>query len=376
MSTNSNSNELVTSVVTIDNAGIPKAIDYDTRVAMLTVEEKNSLSALTESIDAHDMSTVHAIGSDLSQAVSTSSRKILDAAKKQTINSDSINMANELLATLNDIDLGEMNTSSKMKRFLKKIPLIGRAVTTVSTAVVKWDTDTKGKVDTIKEKFQAGKLIAQADNTTLQEMRDQSIIYLQRLRQLIMALKVKENELKEKLADMEANSQNYEFYEIQDMADCIHAIDKKIIDLEVNEDILTKGCYQIRAIQTNNTAIVDNYNNMCDNLIPIWEHQMALAINIHHQKQNLEVQKLYKEKMNEILQQNAEDLKINSIEAARASEESMIDIETVRDTTNKLIETVQAVNKIYEEGEKNRKAYEKEIATFQKKLEDSTKGRR
>jgi uncharacterized protein YaaN involved in tellurite resistance len=103
---------------------------------------------------------------------------------------------------------------------------------------------------------------------------------------------------------------------------------------------------------------------------------MALAINIHHQKQNLEVQKLYKEKMNEILQQNAEDLKINSIEAARASEESMIDIETVRDTTNKLIETVQAVNKIYEEGEKNRKAYEKEIATFQKKLEDSTKGRR
>ena len=364
-----------TDLVTIETRSnqVPQTIDYDTRLRMLTPDEKKALSVITEKIDEHDLATVHDVGAELNATISSSSRKILDAAKKQEVNAEAITLANELLATLNEIDLGEINTKSKVKRILRKIPFLKKTVTSVETAIMQWDTDTKGKVDQMVEKFQAGKLIAQADNTNLQEMRDQSIQVLMRIRQVILALKLKEEQFKEKLAEMEANRDQYEFYELQDMADCIHAISKRIVDLEVNEDIIKKGVYQIKAIQTNNDAIVDNYKNMCGNLIPVWEHQMAMAINIAHQKKNLEVQKKYKEKMNELLVKNAEELKENSIQAAHASEESMIDIETIQSTTNDLIETIKTVTTIYNQAEENRKQYEKAIQDFSHKLDNEVR---
>ena len=92
---------------------------------------------------------------------------------------------------------------------------------------------------------------------------------------------------------------------------------------------------------------------------------------LHNQKSNIEAHRKVTETTNLMLRKNAEMLQQNSTDVARENERSIVDIETLRDTTRKLIETMQEVKKIHEEGAMKRRAAEAEIRKIEGELEAS-----
>ena len=66
-----------------------------------------------------------------------------------------------------------------------------------------------------------------------------------------------------------------------------------------------------------------------------------------------------------LLRQNAELLKTNSIEIAKESERGVISIETLKETHKKLIETIEESVKIYHEGKQKRNEVEKELTQLE-----------
>ena len=71
---------------------------------------------------------------------------------------------------------------------------------------------------------------------------------------------------------------------------------------------------------------------------------------------------------NELLRRNAAALKQGTIEAAKESERGIVDIETLQQTNRSLIETLDEVIKIQDEGRAKRAAAEEELGRIEGEL--------
>ena len=71
---------------------------------------------------------------------------------------------------------------------------------------------------------------------------------------------------------------------------------------------------------------------------------------------------------------NAELLKTNTIETAKESERSVIDMETLAKTNASLIETIQETIKIQQEARQKRQEAEIELGKLENELKDALRG--
>jgi len=71
---------------------------------------------------------------------------------------------------------------------------------------------------------------------------------------------------------------------------------------------------------------------------------------------------------NELLKKNADTIKAATIETARESERGIVDLETLQHTNNSLIETLDEVMQIQQDGRVKRRAAETELARIEEQL--------
>ena len=126
---------------------------------------------------------------------------------------------------------------------------------------------------------------------------------------------------------------------------------------------------QIRLVQNSDTVMVEKIQSTVVNTIPLWKSQMVLALGVEHSNQAAKAQQQVTDMTNELLKKNAEKLKIASIETAKASERGIVDIETLKQTNESLISTLDEIMKIQTEGREKRLAAESEL----RQMEDDLK---
>ena len=125
---------------------------------------------------------------------------------------------------------------------------------------------------------------------------------------------------------------------------------------------------QIRLIQNNDTLMSEKIQSTIVNTIPLWKSQIVLALGVEHSANAVKVQNEVTNMTNELLRKNAETLKMSTIETAKASERSIVDIETLRQTNESLISTLDEVMRIQAEGREKRKAAEEELHNIEEQL--------
>jgi uncharacterized protein YaaN involved in tellurite resistance len=102
--------------------------------------------------------------------------------------------------------------------------------------------------------------------------------------------------------------------------------------------------------------------------IPLWKNQLSLAVALYDQKQAIEVGTKVTDATNEMFKKNAEMMKTQAIAVAKESQRMVIDVETLRKTTQELVATVEGVQKAQKEGAERRAAAEAEIAKLEKEM--------
>ena len=125
---------------------------------------------------------------------------------------------------------------------------------------------------------------------------------------------------------------------------------------------------QIRLLQNNEAELVEKIQSSITNTIPLWKNQMVLALGITNAKNALKNQQAVSNLTNEMLKKNSETLKQGSIDIAKESERAIIDIETLKKTNADIIETLDSVIKIHEEGRVKRQQAEGELQEIEKEL--------
>ena len=213
------------------------------------------------------------------------------------------------------------------------------------------------------------------DSAMLDKMYDQNLSYFKELTMYIAAgnqkLEATRNgelaELKNKAA---LSGQPEDAQAVRDMEEKCNRFEKKLHDLELTRTIAMQTAPQIRLIQNNDTSMVEKIQTTIVNTIPLWKSQMVLALGIAHSTEAAQAQRQVTDLTNELLRKNAETLHTATVGTARESERGIVDIETLQKTNADLIQTLDEVIRIQQEGHEKRKAAEAEMRRMENELKD------
>ncbi|CAH0140184.1 TelA-like protein SA1238 [Pedobacter sp. Bi27] len=351
----------------VTQALTPVKLDKDGNVDLekITSEETLKYNEIGKSLEPSDVNSILNYGSDAQNSMEKYSNEFLSSVR--TYNSGEVGgLINELLTELNYIDVSELEQSA-FKNFISKIPFLKSLVVDVKKLFQKYDV-VVNNIDKITNKIKAGRLNSIKDNSSLQTMFDSNVGYIHQMEELIIAGQMKYNELNIKLAEMEGRPADYQDYEIADLRDFISRLDKRLADMKIVRFIMLQSLAQIRVVQNNNTSIAEKAQSIVSTTIPVWKNQLTIAVALQRQKANVEMQKKISDTTNTILQKNAEMLKQNSIDVAKENEKTVVSLETLKQTTSSLIETLNEVKQIHEAGAQSRRVLDGELKTLETEL--------
>ena len=143
---------------------------------------------------------------------------------------------------------------------------------------------------------------------------------------------------------------------------------KKLHDLELTRVISLQTAPQIRMIQNNDTLMMEKIQTSIMNTIPLWKNQMVLTLGIQDSQRAMEAQRKVTDMTNQLLQKNADMLKMATVETAREAERGIVDIETLKHTNESLISTLDEVLQIQTEGAQKRQEAEQELRRIEEEL--------
>ena len=222
------------------------------------------------------------------------------------------------------------------------------------------------------EKHQASLI---KDVAMLDRLYEENNVYFKELGMYIAAGERKLREVREgELAELRAKAMQTrdpeDAQEADDLANKCERFERKLYDLKLSRNICLQNAPQIRMVQNSDIQMSEKIQSTLVNTLPLWKSQMVLGLGIAHSKQAADAQHLVSEATNEMLRKNAETLQMATTESARESERGIVDIETLQQTNQTLIDTIDEVIRIQDEGRAKRIAAEKELIRIEAELKN------
>ena len=343
---------------------VEKSLNYDA----LTEEEKKAIDEFIAKIDPKNTTQILQYGASAQSNISKFSDSVLEDVKTR-----STGEVGDLLAGLvaeikefdTDIPQGEVKGLAKIFHSAKK---------QLEKLINKYNK-VETNIDKIEKQLEGHKLQMLKDIAVFDTMYEKNLEYFKQLSLYIIAGERKLKELKEvTLPEMQAKAKETgdqtDVQAVNDMENMINRFEKKIYDLKTTRIISIQMAPQIRLIQNNDSELVEKIQSSLINTIPLWKNQIVIALGITHAKSALGAQKAVTDLTNEMLQKNSETLKQGTIEIAEESERAIIDVETLQKTNQDIIETLDKVIEIHQNGRVKRQEAEKQLEQIEGELKD------
>ena len=332
---------------------------------ILSPEEEKIIADFLPKINVKDSNLVLQYGAGSQQKIADFSQNILDNVRTKDLGE-----VGEVLANVVN-ELKNFDVQEEEKGFLS---FFKRSSNKLSSLRTKYDK-AEGNVDKICEVLEGHQIQLMKDTAMLDQMYEMNVVYFKELCMYIIAGKrkleeVRNGELAELMAKAQVSSLQEDAQAANDLANLCNRFEKKIHDLELTRMISIQMAPQIRLIQNNNTVMSDKIQSTLVNTIPLWKSQMVLALGVEHSRQAAEAQRQVTDMTNELLKRNSETLKMATIETAKESERGVVDMETLRQTNENLISTLDEVLRIQSEGREKRHQAELELAQIEGQLKN------
>ncbi|WP_185142071.1 toxic anion resistance protein [Chryseobacterium pennipullorum] len=357
----------------VQNAAPAVLVDREGNVNLtqLQSEERQKYEVLANSIDETNPGSIVNFGAELQKTLTNQSDSFLGNVRRS--NSGEVGgLINDLLVELNYVDVEELN-GNKVKSFLSKLPFMKKVITQVENLFAKYDKIINN-IEQISYKVNAGIITSTKDNAVLQTIFESNVNSIKQIEDLVIAGNIRMEKAAGELAVMESNPQTYQDYQIADKRDFIARLDRRMADLKVVRVIMMQSLPQIRLVQNNNVSIAEKAQTILTTTLPVWKNQLSLAVAMYRQQQNIEIQQKVSSTTEAILKKNAERLGQNSVNVARANEQTIVSVETLRETTSMLINTLNEVKQIQKQGADNRRKLDQDLQTLEHELKANVRG--
>ncbi len=348
----------------ITNEKIEESLNYDA----LTDEEKKAIDEFNSKINIDDATQILQFGAKAQSNISKFSDSVLDDVKTK----DAGEVGNLLANLVGEIKSFDSAVISENSGFLEKI--FNNAKKQLDKIIAKY-SKIESNVDKIESELEKNKLQMLKDIALFDTMYEKNLEYFKELSLYIIAGEKKIEELKNvKLPELtkkaEETKDQIDIQKVNDLQNAISRFEKKIYDLKTTRIISIQMAPQIRLLQNNEAELVEKIQSSLINTIPLWKNQIVIALGINNAKKAFSAQNAVTDLTNDMLQKNSEILKQGSIDMAKESERAIVDVETLKNTNKNLIDTLDEVIKIHEEGRVKRQTAEEELVNIEKELKE------
>ena len=356
--------ELVKDTEKVTNEKIEESLNYDA----LSEAEKKAVDDFNKKIDVNDSTQVLQYGAKAQSKISQFSDTVLENVKTKNIGEVG-NLLSDLVAEIKTFDSA---VTMENKSGIGK--LFNSAKKQLDKLVAKY-SKVETNIDRVEAELEKHKLQMLKDINIFDTMYDKNLEYFKEISLYIIAGERKLKELREVvLPELQRKAresgEQLDAQKVNDMENTINRFEKKIYDLKTTRIISIQMAPQIRLLQNNDAELVEKIQSSLINTIPLWKNQLVLALGINNAKQALGAQKAVTELTNDMLKKNSELLKQGSIQIAEESERAIVDIETLQKTNRDIIETLDRVIEIHENGRAKRAEAEQELVNIEKELKD------
>lgn len=333
---------------------------------VLSPEEEKMIADFIPKIQLNNSNLVLQYGAGSQQKIADFSENILNNVRTKDLG--------EIGEALSGVvtELKNFDIEEEEKGFFSS--LFKRSSNKITSMQAKYDK-AENNVEKICQVLEGHQVQLMKDTAMLDQMYEMNTVYFKELNMYIIAGKRKLEEVRNgELAELQAKAAQSGLQEdaqaVNDLVNLCNRFEKKIHDLELTRMISIQMAPQIRLIQNNNTAMSDKIQSTIVNTIPLWKSQMVLALGVEHSRQAAEAQRQVTDMTNELLKRNSETLKLATISTAKESERGIVDIETLKQTNQNLISTLDEVLKIQIEGKQKRHEAEMELSRIENQLKN------
>lgn len=329
----------------------------------LTPEEQKVVDDFAEKIDITSSALVMQYGSGAQKKIANFSDTALANVRTKDLGEVGDEIAN-LVVELKSFDAGE-----EEKGFLGFFKKQANRLDGMKARYDKAEVN----VNKIASSLEGHQVQLMKDIVMLDKLYETNLAYHKELSMYILAGKKRlKRERETTLEELKAKAQRSGLPEdaqaANDFAQQCDSFEKKLHDLELTRMVSVQMSPQIRLVQNNDRLMAEKIQSTIVNTIPLWKSQMVLALGVAHSADAVRAQREVTDMTNELLRKNAEKLKMSTIETARESERGIVDMETLRQTNQSLISTLDEVVKIQEEGKTRRREAEQELGRLENEL--------
>ena len=332
--------------------------------SQLTDAEKKAIDDFLQKVDITNPDHVLLFGADAQKKIADFSQTALDSVKTQ----DTGAVGNMLVDLVSELK-GFQKDSEEPKGLARLFSKAEDKITRMQARYNKVSVNVENIASSL-EGYQAQLL---KDVAMFDRLYDQNNDYFHQLTLYIIAgdkklRQIRETDLKELREKAEASGDAMDAQKANDLAAQCDRFEKKLYDLKLTRQVAIQMAPQIRLLQNNDSLLVERIQSTLSNTLPLWKSQMVLALGMHHSQEALKAQTAVTDMTNELLRKNAETLKVGTIQTAKEAERGIIDIETLIQTNQDLIDTINEVMDIQAQGHAKRIEAEKTLYSMEAEL--------
>ncbi|RVC72577.1 toxic anion resistance protein, partial [Mesorhizobium sp. M4A.F.Ca.ET.022.05.2.1] len=147
----------------------------------------------------------------------------------------------------------------------------------------------------------------------------------------------------------------------QDTVQALDRLEKRIFYLVQARQLGIQQLPQIRIVQSGDETLIENLQATSALTVPAWKQKMVILLGLTNQKSALELQKTVTDATNEMIRQTSKMMKDQAISIEEQAQRGIVDVETLAQANRDLIDTVQGVLKVQQEGRQKRADAEKQM---------------
>ena len=321
-------------------------------------------------IDLSDTKSILFFGTKAQQQLTSISDMMLEEVRTKDIGPAG-DALNSMVQKLRELDFEDIDPRDK-PNWLQR--LFG-----IKNAVLKYIDEYEGvrdQIDKITTDLEMHKTRLLTDITKLDKLYDANLDYFRMLEVYVAAGRAKLKELDEKVIPAMARKaeQSDDVVQAQNLRDLRSArddLERRVHDLLLTRQVTMQSLPSIRLVQENDKSLVNKINSTIANTVPLWRQQLAQAITIFRAGQAAESVEAASDLTNELLRQNAKNLREVNAEVREQMERGVFDLDTVRLANEELVATIEDSLRIADEGKKRRVEAEQELIECERRLRES-----
>jgi len=327
----------------------------------VVVADPRDVARIESEIDIKDRSGIAVFGDRAQQEVSSFADRILTEVRNKDMG--------EAGKLLTDILLKAKNLDPAS---LKERGFLGGLFGSLQARLERFKEefqDVAGQIDRVGLQLDQHKDTLRRDIAILDDLHEQTKDTILKLDAYVQAgkafvTKFRAEELPKLKAAADAATAKGGMFEAQTYQDALQAADrleKRVYYLQQARQLGIQQLPQIRIVQAGDETLIENLQATSSLTVPAWKQKMVILLGLTQQKSALDLQKMVTDATNKMIREASQMMKDQAISIEEQAQRGIVDIETLAQANRDLVDTIEGVVRVQEEGRKKRAEAERRM---------------